>query len=38
MAKFFYEFDWDPVKERSNFSKHGLAFEGVDDVFWTLWH
>ena len=33
MAKFFYEFDWDPVKERGNLSKHGLAFEGVADVF-----
>jgi uncharacterized DUF497 family protein len=27
MAAFPFEFDWDPVKAQTNFSKHGLDFE-----------
>jgi uncharacterized DUF497 family protein len=26
MAAFFYEFEWDPVKAKTNFSKHGVDF------------
>lgn len=33
MAKSRYEFDWDPAKARSNFTKHGLDFERAATVF-----
>lgn len=33
MARFFYEFEWDPVKAQSNFNKHGLDFERAAAVF-----
>jgi uncharacterized DUF497 family protein len=33
MAAFLYEFDWDPVKAQTNFSKHRLDFERAATVF-----
>jgi len=33
MAAFLYEFDWDPDKAQTNFSKHGLDFERAATVF-----
>ena len=33
MARFLYEFDWDPVKAQINFSKHGVDFEQAATVF-----
>jgi uncharacterized DUF497 family protein len=27
MAACLYEFEWDPVKAQTNFTKHGLDFE-----------
>ena len=33
MAAFLYEFEWDPVKARTNFSKHGVDFERAAAVF-----
>lgn len=33
MAEFLYEFEWDPLKAQSNFSKHGLDFEQAAAVF-----
>jgi uncharacterized protein len=33
MAGFLYEFDWDPVKAQTNFSKHGVDFERAATVF-----
>jgi uncharacterized DUF497 family protein len=33
MAAFLYEFAWDPVKARANFSKHGVDFERAAQVF-----
>ena len=33
MAAFLYEFEWDPVKARTNFNKHGLDFERAATVF-----
>jgi uncharacterized DUF497 family protein len=27
------KYDWDAVKNRSNFAKHGLRFEDADQVF-----
>ncbi len=33
MAAFLYEFAWDPVKAKANFSKHGVDFEGAAQVF-----
>lgn len=33
MAAFLYEFEWDPVKAKANFSKHGVDFEGAAQVF-----
>ena len=32
MASFLYEFDWDPGKAQTNFSKHGLDFERAATV------
>ena len=28
-----FEFDWDPLKAKSNFTKHGLDFERATTVF-----
>jgi uncharacterized DUF497 family protein len=33
MAAFLYEFEWDPVKARTIFNKHGLDFERAATVF-----
>ena len=33
MAAFLYEFEWDPVKAKENFSKHGVDFERAAQVF-----
>lgn len=33
MARFLYEFEWDPVKAQTNFKKHGLDFERAATVF-----
>ena len=33
MAKFLYEFEWDPVKAKANFNKHGLDFDRAATVF-----
>ena len=33
MATFLYEFDWDSIKARANFNKHGLDFERAATVF-----
>lgn len=33
MAAFLYEFDWNPVKAKANFSKHGVDFERAAQVF-----
>lgn len=33
MANFLYEFEWDPVKARTNLNKHGLDFERAATVF-----
>ena len=33
MAAFLYEFGWDPVKTKANFSKHGVDFERAARVF-----
>jgi len=33
MAGFLYEFEWDPLKARTNFSKHGIDFERAAEVF-----
>jgi uncharacterized protein len=33
MAAFLYEFEWDPVKAKANFSKHGVDFEWAAQVF-----
>jgi hypothetical protein len=33
MAAFLYDFEWDPVKARANFRKHGLGFERAATVF-----
>ena len=33
MAAFLYEFEWDPVKARTNFNKHGVDFERAAQVF-----
>ena len=33
MAAFLYEFEWDPVKAKANFSKHGVDFELATQVF-----
>jgi uncharacterized DUF497 family protein len=33
MAVFLYEFEWDPVKAKANFSKHGVDFERAAQVF-----
>lgn len=33
MAAFVYEFEWDPAKARTNFSKHGVDFERAAEVF-----
>jgi uncharacterized DUF497 family protein len=33
MAAFLYEFEWDPVKAKANFSKHGVDFERAAQVF-----
>jgi uncharacterized protein len=33
MAAFLYEFEWDPAKARTNFSKHGVNFERAAEVF-----
>ena len=30
---FEYRFDWDPVKARGNWRKHGIAFEQAATVF-----
>jgi len=33
MAAFLYEFEWDPDKAGTNFSKHGVNFERAAEVF-----
>jgi uncharacterized DUF497 family protein len=33
MAAFLYQFEWDPVKAKANFSKHGVDFERAAQVF-----
>jgi len=33
MAAFLFEFEWDPAKARTNFSKHGVDFERAAEVF-----
>jgi uncharacterized DUF497 family protein len=33
MASFLYEFEWDPVKAKANFSKHRVDFERAAQVF-----
>ncbi len=33
MAAFLYDFDWDPVKARTNLERHGLNFELAATVF-----
>ena len=33
MAGFLYEFEWDPAKAKTNFSKHGVNFEQAAQVF-----
>jgi uncharacterized DUF497 family protein len=33
MAVFLYEFEWDPVKAKANFSKHGVDFERAAQIF-----
>lgn len=33
MARFIYEFEWDPVKAQTNIAKHGLDFERAATVF-----
>jgi len=33
MAAFLYEFEWNPVKAKANFSKHGVDFERATQVF-----
>ena len=33
MSEFRIEFDWDPAKERSNRTKHGISFEAAMAVF-----
>jgi uncharacterized protein len=33
MAGFLYEFEWDPLKARANFNKHGSDFERAATVF-----
>lgn len=30
---FQYQFEWDPIKARSNLKKHGIAFERAATVF-----
>lgn len=30
---FRFEFEWDPAKARTNFSKHGVGFERAAEVF-----
>jgi uncharacterized DUF497 family protein len=33
MASFLFEFEWDPAKARTNFTKHGMDFERAAEVF-----
>lgn len=33
MAVFLYEFEWDPVKAKTNSTKHGVVFELAAQVF-----
>lgn len=33
MAAFLLKFEWDPVKARANFTKHGVDFERAAEVF-----
>ena len=33
MAVYLFEFEWDPAKARTNFSKHGVDFESAAEVF-----
>jgi uncharacterized DUF497 family protein len=33
MAKFLYEFEWNPAKAQANIAKHGLDFERAATVF-----
>ena len=33
MAKFTYEFEWDPTKARDNVRKHRVAFERAATIF-----
>jgi uncharacterized protein len=28
-----FEFDWDPIKEKSNFQKHKVSFERATEIF-----
>lgn len=33
MATFLFEFEWDPAKAGTNFSKHGVDFERAAEIF-----
>ena len=33
MASFLFEFEWDPAKAGTNFTKHGVDFERAAEVF-----
>ncbi len=33
MAAYLFNFEWDPAKARTNFSKHGVDFERAAEVF-----
>ncbi len=33
MASFLYEFEWDPVKAKTNITKHGVHCERAATVF-----
>ena len=33
MRAYVCEFEWDPIKEKSNFNKHGVQFEQAAEVF-----
>ncbi len=33
MAGVLYEFEWDPLKARANFTKHGVHFDRATQVF-----
>ncbi len=33
MQSFEYQFEWDPVKARGNYNKHGITFERAASIF-----